>query len=98
MKSTGYENYGISKALVDRVKQRLKNPLVKQQVKSVLENVSKQDLRKKERIRDLIIEVSGICGIHVNTAQMGGITRFVLDQKIDPKNKFHLIKLWNTFR
>lgn len=90
--------YGISPELVKAVKQRLKDPVIREQVKHMLQGVTKQQLQNPAVIRQLIASVSSVLGIVIGEQQTASITKFVIDQKIDPNNMFHLLKLWGMFR
>lgn len=39
----GYQQYGISPQLVDRIKLKMKNPAVKERVKNMITGISKQE-------------------------------------------------------
>lgn len=93
-----YEQYGISKQLIEKVKKKMKNPVLKEKVKKKLEGVTKRDLQQPAKVKRLIQSISKLLEIQLTTTQEERIKQFVLDQKIDPNNTFHLIKLWNMFR
>ncbi|WP_341804981.1 stage VI sporulation protein F [Paenibacillus turpanensis] len=93
-----YEKYGISPELVERIKKKMKDPAASQQVKDVLLNLSKSDLQDRAKVKKLAGRVSKILGEKLGESQMEAIIRFVVAQKIDPNNTFHLIKLWGMFR
>jgi uncharacterized protein YpuA (DUF1002 family) len=93
-----YEKYGISVELVERVKQKMKDPIVKERVKTVLNNVTKVDLQNRATVRKLVGLTAKALGEKLSEQQTDNIIRFVLAQKIDPNNALHLIKLWNMFR
>lgn len=93
-----YQQYGISQELVERVKGKMKNPVVKEKVKKIVEGVTKADLQNHTKVRKLLDQVSQVVGISVSGSQAERIIDFVIANKIDPKNKFHLIKLWSMFR
>ncbi|MFS1513257.1 stage VI sporulation protein F [Chengkuizengella sp. SCS-71B] len=94
----GYQEYGIPQALVDRVKKKLQNDVYLERVKKVLEGVTKKDLQSRTKVKALLQKASKILGINVDTATSNKIIKFVIDQKIDPNNTFHMIKLWGMFR
>ncbi|WP_199617860.1 stage VI sporulation protein F [Paenibacillus alkalitolerans] len=94
----GYEKYGISVELVERVKAKMKDPVVKERVKTVLNNVTKVDLQDRAKVRKLLGLTSKALGEKLSEQQADNVVRFVLAQKIDPNNALHLIKLWNMFR
>lgn len=93
-----YQRYGISKELVDRVKLKMKNPLIKDRAKAVLENVTKSDLQDRAKVRTLLSLTAKALGEKISEQQSESIVHFVIAQKIDPNNMFHLIKLWGMFR
>lgn len=93
-----YEKYGISTELVERVKVKMKDPATKERVKTVLHNVSKTDLQNRAKVKRLIGLTTKALGEKLSDQQTEKVVQFVLAQKIDPNNTFHLIKLWNMFR
>ena len=93
-----YVAYGINPELVQTVKQRLKDPVLREQVKNMLQGVTKQHLQDPAVVRQLIASVSSVLGIVIGEQQTANITQFVIDQEIDPNNMFHLLKLWGMFR
>ncbi|MDR9852779.1 stage VI sporulation protein F [Paenibacillus sp. VCA1] len=94
----GYQQYGISPALVARVKQKMKNQATKERIKGILEGVSKVDLQNPAKVQRLVKSASGILKEPLSSAEEQQIVKFVLAQRIDPNNTFHLIKLWGMFR
>lgn len=93
-----YVEYGIDPQLVHAVKQRLKDPVLRETVKNMLQGITKEHLQDPATIQHLIHSISAVIGIPVSQQQTVNITHFVIDQKIDPNNMFHLIKLWSMFR
>lgn len=93
-----YVQYGIDPQLVYVVKQRLKDPIIRERVKNMLQGVTREHLQDPATVRHLIDAVSSVIGVAISEQQAVNITYFVIDQKIDPNNMFHLIKLWNMFR
>lgn len=94
----GYQQYGISPQLVARIKLKMKNPAIKERVKKLIEGVSKKDLQDPARVQRLIKSSTAILDEKLTGAEESQIVRFVIAQKIDPNNTFHLIKLWGMFR
>ncbi|NBI29595.1 stage VI sporulation protein F [Chengkuizengella marina] len=94
----GYQEYGIPESLVERVKKKLQNDVYLERVKKALDGVAKKDLQSRTKVKSLLQKVSRILGIKVDTATSNKIINFVIDQKIDPNNTFHMIKLWGMFR
>lgn len=93
-----YKQYGISEQLVEKIKKKMKNPVLKEKVKKKLEGITKSDLQQPLKVKSLISSTSRLLGVKVEAVQAERIQKFVLDQKIDPNNTFHLIKLWSMFR
>lgn len=93
-----YQKFGISSEMVERVKIKMKDPAVKARVKTVLNNVTKADLQNRARVKKLLSQTSKVLGERLSEQQAEAIVRYVIAQKIDPRNTLHLIKLWNTFR
>ncbi|GIP25296.1 hypothetical protein J23TS9_04260 [Paenibacillus sp. J23TS9] len=94
----GYQQYGISPALVARIKQKMKNPATKERIKGIIEGVSKYDLQDPAKVQRLVKSATGVLKENLSQAEEQQIVRFVVAQKIDPNNTFHLIKLWGMFR
>lgn len=93
-----YKQYGISKQQVERVKMKMKNPVVKDRVKQAVEGITKADLQNRASVRKLVKSIAKILGEPMTPKEEDAVVRFVIDQKIDPKNTFHLIRLWSMFR
>jgi uncharacterized protein YpuA (DUF1002 family) len=93
-----YVKYGISKEFVERVKRKLKTPATKDKVKQLLDGVNKSDLQDRAKVRRLVKSAGTILNEKLTSTQEDQIVAFVLAQKIDPQNTFHLIKLWGMFR
>ncbi|MEK3884398.1 stage VI sporulation protein F [Paenibacillus sp. PL2-23] len=94
----GYQNYGIKPQLVERVKTKLKNPNVKDKIRQLLSHVTKFDLQDRAKVRKLVKSAAVILHEKLSDVQEEQIVNFVLAQKIDPNNTFHLLKLWGMFR
>lgn len=93
-----YQKYGISDELVYRIKQKMKNPVLKDRMKRLLEGVTKYDLQDQAKVRHLVNQACAILHESLTRQQKEAIVHFVIMQKIDPQNTFHLIRLWNMFR
>ncbi|WP_127534160.1 stage VI sporulation protein F [Paenibacillus kobensis] len=93
-----YQKYGIRPDLVERVKFKMKNPVVKDRMKQMLANVTKYDLQDRAKVRKLVKSATAVLSEKLTEAQEEQIIAFILGQKIDPNNTFHLLKLWATFR
>lgn len=98
MPLVNYYQFGISPQLVERIKFKMKNPTVKDRVKSLVEGLTKVDLQDRAKVRRLVRAASSLLNERLTGAQEEQIVQFVLAQKIDPKNKLHLLKLWGMFR
>ncbi|WP_379153190.1 stage VI sporulation protein F [Paenibacillus sp. sgz5001063] len=94
----GYQQFGISPQLVDRIKLKMKNPAVKERIKNMINGVSKQELQDPAVVRRLVRNASVVLGEKLTSTQEEQIVKFVIAQKIDPNNTFHLIRLWGMFR
>lgn len=93
-----YQKYGIKPELVERVKFKMKNPVVKDRMKMLLDGVTKYDLQDRLRVRKLVRSAAVILQEKLSEVQEEQIIHFILMQKIDPNNTFHLLKLWSMFR
>ncbi|RJE90544.1 serine/threonine protein kinase [Paenibacillus sp. 1011MAR3C5] len=93
-----YQNYGIKPQLVERVKLKMKNPVVKDRIRQLLGHVTKYDLQDRVKVRKLVKSAAVILQEKLSDTQEDQIINFVLAQKIDPNNTFHLLKLWGMFR
>lgn len=93
-----YQQYGISPELVERVKTKMKNPLVKERIKQILEGVTKGDLQDPTKVKKLLARTEKALREKLTERQKGNIVNFILEQRIDPQNTFHLIRLWSMFR
>lgn len=94
----GYQQYGISPQLVERIKTKMKNPAVKERVKNMIKDISKQELQDTAVVRRLVRNAAAVMNEKLTSAQEDQIVKFVIAQKIDPNNTFHLIRLWGMFR
>ncbi|PZD93263.1 serine/threonine protein kinase [Paenibacillus sambharensis] len=93
-----YQKYGIRPELVGRVKTKMKHPAAKERVKALLQGLTKADLQDKAKVKRLIRSVAVILNEPLTETQQEQMVAFVLGQKIDPNNTFHLLKLWSMFR
>ena len=93
-----YHQYGISPQLVERIKLKMKNPAVKERVKNMMNGISRQDLQDSAIVKRLVHNAAGAMNEKLTSVQEEQIVRFVIAQKIDPNNTFHLIRLWGMFR
>ncbi|GAF07205.1 hypothetical protein JCM16418_1199 [Paenibacillus pini JCM 16418] len=60
--------------------------------------MDKHDLQDKAKVHKLVKSYGSILNEKLTATEEEQITKFVLAQKIDPSNTFHLIKLWSMFR
>lgn len=93
-----YQQFGISPQLVERVKHKMKNPATKERIKALVNGLTKSDLQDRSKVRRLVKSAAGILNERLTGVQEEQIVHFVIAQKIDPRNTFHLIKLWGMFR
>lgn len=94
----GYQQYGISPQLVERIKLKMKNSTVKDRIKNMINGISKQELQDAAIVRRLVRNASGVLNEKLSSTQEEQIVKFIIAQKIDPNNTFHLIRLWGMFR
>ncbi|MCZ8511439.1 stage VI sporulation protein F [Paenibacillus filicis] len=93
-----YMKHGFDSAQVERIKLKLKNPETKERVKMILQGVTKYDLQDRIKVRKFVGLLTKALGEKVTDLQTEHLVNFVISQKIDPNNTFHLIKLWGMFR
>ncbi|QHW34414.1 serine/threonine protein kinase [Paenibacillus rhizovicinus] len=93
-----YTKFGIRPELVERVKVKMKNPVIKDRIKMLLNGVNKYDLQDRVKVRKLVRMAAGIMQENVTEQQEEQLIAFIVAQKIDPNNTLHLIKLWAMFR
>lgn len=93
-----YQRYGISEELVQRVKAKMKNPAVKERIKLLVKGLTKRDLQDRAKVRRLVGRAAAILNENLTGRETDNIVNFVIAQRIDPNNTFHLIKLWGMFR
>lgn len=94
----GYQQFGISPQLVERIKLKMKNATVKDRIKNMINGVSKQELQDTAVVRRLVRNAAGVLNEKLTSTQEDQIVKFIIAQKIDPNNTFHLIRLWGMFR
>lgn len=97
-KGMSYTKYGFDPAQVERIKLKMKNPETKERVKMILKGVNKYDLQDRVKVRRFVGMLTKALGEKVTEQQSEQLVNFVISQKIDPNNTFHLIKLWSMFR
>ncbi|ALS21569.1 MULTISPECIES: stage VI sporulation protein F [Paenibacillus] len=93
-----YTKFGFDPAQVERIKLKMKNPETKERVKMILKGVNKYDLQDRVKVRRFVATLTKVLGEKVTEQQTEHLVNFVISQKIDPNNTFHLIKLWSMFR
>ncbi|MCP3771758.1 stage VI sporulation protein F [Paenibacillus sp. MZ04-78.2] len=93
-----YTQYGFDPAQIERIKLKMKNPETKERVKMILQGVTKYDLQDRVKVRRFVGMLTKALGERVTEQQTEQLVQFVISQKIDPNNAFHLIKLWSMFR
>lgn len=90
--------YGIEQQWVSAVKARLKDQKAQERVKKIIEGVTKEDLQSRNYLLQKLKQIVPVVGIPMTKKQADGVIQFIIDQKIDPNQAWHLIKLWNQFR
>lgn len=93
-----YVQYGIDREFVERVKWKMKNPAVKAKITELIGGVTKADLQNRAKVRKLALQCARVLQEPLTERQLENIVNFVIAQKIDPNNTFHLLKLWSMFR
>lgn len=93
-----YHQYGISPQLVERVKLKMKNPAIKDRIKQMVDGLTRADLQDRPKVRRLVRTASSVLGERMSGTQEEQMVKFVIDQKIDPHNTLHLLRLWGMFR
>ena len=96
--SASWQKFGIQPQLVERVKWKMKNPVVKDRIKALLDGVTKYDLQDRMKVRKLVKSAARVLHEPLTEMQEEQLVSFVLAQKIDPQNTLHLIRLWAMFR
>lgn len=64
-----YQQYGISPQLVERIKLKMKNRVLKERVKQQIEGVTKADLQNKAKVRHLVKTTSAILNERLTATQ-----------------------------
>ncbi|WP_281887766.1 stage VI sporulation protein F [Paenibacillus sp. YYML68] len=93
-----YSKHGFDPVQVERIKQKMKHSETKERVKMILQGVTKADLQDRTKVRRFVAMLTKALGEKVSDQQAEHLVSFVISQKIDPNNTFHLIKLWTMFR
>ncbi|WP_028550367.1 stage VI sporulation protein F [Paenibacillus sp. UNC451MF] len=93
-----YQKYGFDPVFVERVKLKMKNPDTKERIKMILQGVTKTDLQDRTKVRRFVDMLAKVLGERITDMQREHMINFVIAQRIDPNNTFHLIKLWGMFR
>jgi len=93
-----YQSYGIDRDWMSGLKKKAKDPTNKERIKELADGVTKQDLQNREKVERLIHQGMRIIGEKPTARQIEQLTQFIIDQKIDPQNMFHLIKMWGMLR
>jgi tRNA U38,U39,U40 pseudouridine synthase TruA len=92
------EQYGLDQQWIREVKERFKDQRVTDQVKRLIDGVTKEDLQSRSFLTRKIRRIVPVLGMTITQKQAEGIIQFIIDQKLDPNNTWHLIKLWNMLR
>jgi hypothetical protein len=64
----------------------------------ILDGITKADLQDQAKLNRLLEQIAKVLGEKLSDRMARNIVAFVIAQKIDPNNTFHLIKLWGMFR
>jgi hypothetical protein len=92
------KQYGLNKQWIREVKSRCEDQIIMDQVKKLVDGVTKEDLQSEQFLTRKIKQIAPVIGVKISRQHADGVIRFIRDQKIDPDNTWHLIKLWNIFR
>jgi len=93
-----WQKYGIRPEFVNRVKLKMKDPAVKERIKGHLEGATKYDLQDQAKVRKWVRTFAKILNEPLTETLENQLVSFVIDQRIDPNNMLHLIKLYTMFR
>lgn len=80
-----------------RVREKMKHPAVKERLKALTAGLTKQDLQDRATVRSLVRTVSRILKEPLTPDEENLLVDYVLAQRIDPRNKLHLLRLWAMF-
>lgn len=92
-----WRKHGISPARMARVREKMKQPAVKERLKALTEGLTKQDLQDRAKVRSLVRTVSRMLKEPLTPDEENLLVDYVLAQRIDPRNKLHLLRLWAMF-
>jgi len=92
-----WRKHGISPARMARVREKMKHPAVKERLKALTAGLTKQDLQDRATVRSLVRTVSRILKEPLTPDEENLLVDYVLAQRIDPRNKLHLLRLWAMF-
>lgn len=90
--------HGIRPARIERVKAKMKHPAVRERLKTLVSGLTKHDLQDRAKVQSLVRSASRILNEPLTPAEEDLLVGYVLAQRIDPRNKLHLIRLWAMFR
>lgn len=93
-----YTQYGIKPQFVEKMKAKMKNPLLKEKVKKVVSTLTKQQLQNPTQVRALVRKLALIVNEPISEMQVEQMTAFVIAQRIDPSNMVDLLRLWAMLR
>ena len=93
-----YSEYGIEREWVEKLRKKAKDPLKKERLKELADGLTREDLADPETVVFLVDRGLRILNEKTPERQKQQMVRFVLEQKIDPNNMLHLLRLWNMFR
>lgn len=91
------EKYRLKPQFVERVKWKLKDPVIKKRLKEMLAGTTKADLQNRTIIKRLLKQVTKLLREPLTQQQEEQVIQFIMAQKIDPNNTLQLLKLWAMF-
>ncbi len=87
----------VDPALIRKIKLKMKQADKKEQVKALLQGLSRADLQNRTHVKSLMRMVSQILNEPISAAQLDSWSNWIVAQRINPNNKLHLLRLWSMF-
>ncbi|WP_240666561.1 stage VI sporulation protein F [Longirhabdus pacifica] len=94
----GYKEYGVDEEIINKVKKKLKQPKMRGKIIGIFSSASKADLQSKVQLKKMVRQLSRTTGVTIGPKQSQNMVSFIMDQKIDPNNPLHLIKIISMFK
>ncbi len=87
----------VDPALIRRIKLKMQQPARKQQVKSLLLNLTRADLQSHVKVKQTIAALSHILAEPIKPAEAEKLAQWIIAKRINPANKLQLLRLWSLF-